>query len=164
MSTTTMTPEQTAALSEDARNRALRTFLQGLVIAVATAAWQFVQTVWVNQTGWSDFNWKVQGLALLNACAMAAAAYIMRRFVDPNAKIPTPLPPTPQPPPAEPADVPMEPDPTQEDVAEDTSEYDGSYPDDLDHDGDGDDAEVDVQPDVPLQQQRSLLGPDGGGL
>lgn len=80
----------TTALTNDARNRALRTFLQGLAIdlAVAVAAFTLANV---------DSITDKQGLilaatALGKTLVTTVAAYVMRRFLDGSA-LPTPLPP-----------------------------------------------------------------------
>ena len=75
----------------DARNRALRTFLQGLAIDVAVA---LAALVLANADTITD----KQGLIVLGAAAAktvatTVASYVMRRFLDPS-RVPTPLPPS----------------------------------------------------------------------
>lgn len=83
-----------ADLSTDARNRALRTFLQGLAVdlAVAVAALVLanVDTI-TDRQGLTLF-----AVALGKTVVTTAASYIMRRFVD-GSRVPTPLPPAPVP-------------------------------------------------------------------
>lgn len=76
--------------SNDAKNRTLRTFLQGvgIDIAVAVAALVLAQVDTISDK---------QGLivfftALAKTIVMAIAAYVMRQFLDRSA-VPTPLPP-----------------------------------------------------------------------
>lgn len=90
------------ALREDATNRALRTFLQGLGIDVLVA---IAVTVYAVVSDPAPIVWGVVGASLARSVVQAAASYVMRRFLDGSA-VPTPLPPAPVPPPTEPADHP----------------------------------------------------------
>jgi hypothetical protein len=91
----------TAALNVDARNRALRSFVQGLTIDVVVAI-AAALLVWLPGADLSSKDaWIVIGITLAKTILQTAASYVMRRFVDASA-IPTPLPPTPQPEPADP--------------------------------------------------------------
>lgn len=79
-----------ATLANDAKNRAWRTFLQGLAIDLAVAVGAFVLA---NVDSITD----KQGLTLAaitlgKTVATTIASYVMRRFLDPS-RIPTPLPP-----------------------------------------------------------------------
>ena len=86
------------ALTADANNRALRTFLQGLAIdlgvAVAALVLANVDTI-TDREGLTLF-----GIALGKTVVTTAASYVMRRFID-KSSIPTPLPPAPVPEPNE---------------------------------------------------------------
>lgn len=83
---------QAAALLErDARNRALRTFLQGLGIDVLVAIAIVTQGVASSN---DPILWPVVGASLARSVAQAVASYVMRRFLD-RSRIPTPLPPNP---------------------------------------------------------------------
>lgn len=86
------------ALKRDARNRALRTFIQGLFIDLLVAA---AVTTWAIVNKNPDFTWAILGTAVGKSLLTTAAAYIMRLKLDPSA-IPTPLPPDPPGAPAEP--------------------------------------------------------------
>jgi hypothetical protein len=89
-----------ALLAADARNRALRSFVQGLGIDLLVAVAVVVQGV-ASSNG--PILWPVVVASLGRSVAQAAAAYIMRRFLD-RSKIPTPLPPDPPGKPSEDAD------------------------------------------------------------
>lgn len=80
------------ALANDARNRALRTFLQGLTADVLAAVVLLVLPVFSNATGWQDVDWKVLGFLLAKTVAVTALSYLMRTYLD-RSGIPTPLPP-----------------------------------------------------------------------
>lgn len=89
------------ALSVDARNRALRTFLQGLGLDLLTAVAAAV-LLWLPDADLSSQDaWLVLGTGLVRTVMQTAFAYIMRLKLDGSA-VPTPLPPTPQPEPADP--------------------------------------------------------------
>lgn len=66
----------------DARNRALRTFLQGLAIDVAVAICVVVITVLGTTSSWGELQWVAIGFTMFKTVLMAAASYVMRRFVD----------------------------------------------------------------------------------
>lgn len=86
-----MTSRAGAALRRDARNRALRVFLAGLAIDLAVA----VSLVVLEVTKAAELpEWRVIAASLFRTLAQTAAAYVLRRFVDPS-RVPTPLPPDP---------------------------------------------------------------------
>lgn len=88
--------EVTPALTEDAKNRALRTGLQALAMEVLIQ----VLPALYDLAGNEDIHWDLQVVeSLVRVAVMAALSFLMRRFVDPS-RIPSPLPPTPQPQPA----------------------------------------------------------------
>ena len=91
-------------LNADAKNRAVRTFLQGLAIdlgvAVAALILANVDTI-TNREGLTLF-----GITLAKTVVTTVASYVMRRFVD-GSPVPTPLPPAPVPEPND--DEPMMP-------------------------------------------------------
>lgn len=82
----------TTALTNDARNRALRTFLQGLGTDVAAALILLLLPAFTNANGWGDFEWQVLGFLVVKTVAVTALSYVMRQYLDGSA-IPTPLPP-----------------------------------------------------------------------
>lgn len=83
----------TPALAADARNRALRTFLQGLAADVAAAVVLLVLPVFTNAQGWQDIDWKVMGFLLAKTVVVTGLSYLMRTVLD-RSRIPTPLPPS----------------------------------------------------------------------
>lgn len=88
-----LTKAQKAALLErDARNRALRSFMQGLAIDVLVAVAVVVQGV---ASSHDPIMWPVVAASIGRSVAQAAASYLMRRFVDGWKAVPTPLPPDP---------------------------------------------------------------------
>lgn len=86
------------ALAADAKNRAVRTFLQGLAIdlgvAVAALVLANVDKI-TSREGLILF-----GITLAKTVVTTVASYVMRRFVD-GSSVPTPLPPAPVPAPNE---------------------------------------------------------------
>lgn len=92
----------TTALTQDASNRALRTFLQALggevLLQIVPALFDLVS----DETVRWDLN-VVQ--SLIRMTVLASLSFIMRRYLD-TSRIPTPLPPTPQPEPATPDPAP----------------------------------------------------------
>lgn len=81
------------ALKADARNRAVRTLLNGLGFTVLTAIVLVLMPVFSDAKGWDDIDLGTLGFALFQAVGMAALSYIMRSVLDPSG-IPTPLPPS----------------------------------------------------------------------
>lgn len=90
-----MTP---TTLNQDARNRALRTFLQGLAIdlAVAVAALVLANVDKITD----EQGLRLFAIGLAKTVVTTIASYVMRRFLDASS-IPTPLPPAPVPAPNE---------------------------------------------------------------
>lgn len=82
----------TTALTNDARNRALRTFLQGLGTDVAAALILLLLPAFTNANGWGDFEWQVLGFLVVKTVAVTALSYVMRQYLD-GSVVPTPLPP-----------------------------------------------------------------------
>lgn len=94
-----MTKAELGRLREDARNRALRTFLTGLGIDVAVGVALVLVTYVGPLGGWDEFQWTVLSFSLVKSVIQAVGAYILRRFID--GRVPTPVPPAPVPPPNE---------------------------------------------------------------
>lgn len=89
-----------ALLTADAKNRGLRSFLQGLAIDVGVGVALVLATTFGDANDWGDLEWTIIGFSLAKSVVQAAAAFVMRRFLDASS-LPTPLPPTPQPEPAD---------------------------------------------------------------
>lgn len=87
-------------LTIDARNRAVRSFLQGLGFAVLTAVVMVLYPVFTSAHGWGDFDWSLLAFSLVQAVGTAVLSYLMRKVLDPSG-IPTPLPPADPGPPAD---------------------------------------------------------------
>lgn len=78
-------------LANDARNRALRTFLQGLAIDLAVAVAAFVLA---NVDSITDRAGLILALtSLTKTLVTTVASYVMRRYLDASS-LPTPLPPS----------------------------------------------------------------------
>jgi hypothetical protein len=86
------------ALTADAKNRALRTFLVNLATDVLSAVVLLLTPIVSNATGWQDIDWKITGFLLAKTVVASAFSYLMRTVLD-KSVIPTPLPPSPVPPP-----------------------------------------------------------------
>ena len=71
----------------DAKNRALRTFIQGLGIDILVALVVLITPILIGANGWEDFaEWKIILFSVVKTVLTTAASYIMRRFVDqPNS-------------------------------------------------------------------------------
>jgi hypothetical protein len=80
-------------LTTDARNRALRTLLQGLATDVVAALILLLLPVVTAANGWGDFEWRVLGFLVCKTVAVTVLSYVMRQYLDTSA-LPTPLPPS----------------------------------------------------------------------
>ena len=78
-------------VSADARNRALRTFVQGLAVDVLVALALVVTTVLGSAQGWEDLGCASVGFLVAKTVAVTAASYVRRRFRD-GSGVPTPGP------------------------------------------------------------------------
>jgi len=67
---------------QDATNRAVRTFIQGLAIDVGVALAVLLWTVFSNANTWGDLEWKIIAFSVLKTILTSIASFIMRRFVD----------------------------------------------------------------------------------
>lgn len=76
----------------DARNRALRTFVQGLATDVLAALVLLLLPVVTAAEGWGDFEWSVLGFLVAKTVVVTALSYVMRQYLD-RSGVPTPLPP-----------------------------------------------------------------------
>jgi hypothetical protein len=90
----------TQLLTADAKNRALRTFVQSLTLDVVIAIIAVLIPLLQNANSFGDFEWSIIAFSLIKTAALTAFSFIMRRFLDPSP-IPTPTPPEH---PGEPAD------------------------------------------------------------
>ena len=79
-------------LANDARNRAYRTFLQGLGADVLAALVLLLLPVFTTANGWGDFEWQVLGFLVVKTVVVTGLSYVMRQYLDGSA-LPTPLPP-----------------------------------------------------------------------
>ena len=87
-------PGRHASLAQDATNRAVRSFVQGLAIDLAVAV---AALVLANADSITDRQGLVLfSIALAKTCAQTVASFVMRRFAD-ASPVPTPLPPAPVP-------------------------------------------------------------------
>lgn len=82
----------THALRKDARNRALRTFLQGLAADLVAALILLLIPIVTAANAWGDFEWSVLGFLVAKTGVLTLFSYLMRTWLD-RSGIPTPLPP-----------------------------------------------------------------------
>ena len=82
----------TRAVRRDARNRALRTFLQGLAADVTAALVMMLLPLISAANGWGDFEWQILGFLVAKTIAVSGLSYLMRTWLD-GSRVPTPLPP-----------------------------------------------------------------------
>ena len=83
-----MTTENPVLVNLDAKNRAWRTFLQGLAIDLAVAV-ATTLLVWLPAADLSSGDgWKIFGLSLAKTLIQTVAAYVMRKFVPPGQEPP----------------------------------------------------------------------------
>ena len=87
-------------LQTDAKNRALRTFLQGLAIDLALALAMLLTTVFIKAESWGDLEWYTLAFSVAKTLVMTTAAFVMRRFIDRPGSVA--LPPDPPGEPSEP--------------------------------------------------------------
>lgn len=77
------TPTETkAAIESDAQNRAVRSFLWGLMIDVAVAVVLVLATAF-NAIEWTKEYWTILGLTLAKSVLQAGVSYFMRKLVKP---------------------------------------------------------------------------------
>lgn len=70
-------------LKADARNRAFRTFIQGLGVDILVTLVVFITPIIVGADSWSDLpEWKIVAFSLSKTVLTSVASYVMRRFVD----------------------------------------------------------------------------------
>lgn len=82
----------TTPLKTDARNRAVRTFLQGFGFTVAAALVVSLLTALGSTASWSEFGGVLVGFAFFQSIAVSVLSWVMRTWLD-NSAVPTPLPP-----------------------------------------------------------------------
>lgn len=99
-----MTTLNTKLRANDARNRALRTFLQGLAFTVAAAVVVSLLSAVTTAASWGEFGGILVGFAFFQSVAVSALSWLMRAVLDPSS-VPTPLPPSDPGEPDETADV-----------------------------------------------------------
>lgn len=78
-----MAPETKQELTQDAKNRSVRTFVQALLVYVGIAVVPIVQTA--TKDGVDKVQWVVLGYAVLTAATQALLSFVWRRFLDPSA-------------------------------------------------------------------------------
>lgn len=66
----------------DAKNRALRTFVQGLGIDVAVGLALVLGTYFMTAQSWGDVQWAILGFSLFKSVVQAVSAYVMRQWMD----------------------------------------------------------------------------------
>lgn len=80
-------------LTADARNRATRTFLQGVGFTLAAALVVSLLTAIGSAGSWQEFGGILVGFAFFQSIATAVLSWVMRSYLD-GSSIPTPRPPT----------------------------------------------------------------------
>lgn len=72
-------PDQSAVgTATDARNRAVRTFLQGLGFDVLAALVLLLLPVFSSASGWDDFDWHLLLFLFVKTVVVTALSYLMR--------------------------------------------------------------------------------------
>lgn len=79
-------------VSVDAKNRALRTFLQNIGFDILAAIAVVLYTAFNAANGWGDLEWALIGFTLVKTTVVTGLSYVMRKALD-DSSIPTPLPP-----------------------------------------------------------------------
>jgi hypothetical protein len=73
------------SVAQDARNRAWRTFGQGLLFDVLLSVCVVLTTALAAPDfAWTGAHWTVLGLSLAKTAVMTATAYVARRIAPPN--------------------------------------------------------------------------------
>lgn len=84
-------------LQNDAKNRAIRTFVQGIAGSILIAVALVLLPLFTSASGWDDFDWKVMSFLVVQAVVVAALSYVMRAFTKflppPPAPVDPPAPP-----------------------------------------------------------------------
>ena len=96
MTTSPLTPPlplTVASLTQDARNRALRTFVQGLVVDVVVAVAVILLPQLASAHSFADLNWGLLAFLLAKTVVVSGLSYVMRRFGD-TSRLPTLVPPS----------------------------------------------------------------------
>lgn len=80
----------------DARNRALRAFLQNIAFDIGAALVLVLLPVFSAANGWGDFEWALLGFTLVKTVVVTALSYLMRTVFDrtklvPNSVTPPPM-------------------------------------------------------------------------
>lgn len=79
-------------LTDDSRNRAVRSFVQGLAIDVAVGLALVLATFFVDKNSWGEIEWAILSFSLAKSAVQAVAAFVMRQWLD-GSRVPTPEPP-----------------------------------------------------------------------
>ena len=82
------TIELPATTEVDARNRAARTFFQGLAIDIVTAA-VIVMLPLLSSVEWTPAYWAALGLAVAKSALTAVVSYVARKVAAPGVGSPT---------------------------------------------------------------------------
>lgn len=80
-------------VQSDARNRALRTFLQGLAVDVLATLVLVLLPIVSSASSFADFQWEIIVFLVVKTAVVTAFSYLMRTVLDKSA-IPTPEPPS----------------------------------------------------------------------
>lgn len=83
-----MASHRAVLIEADARNRAVRTFFQGLGIDILVAVAISLAAVFATAGGWGDLQWALITFSFAKSIGQAVAAYIMRRFLDKTKAVP----------------------------------------------------------------------------
>lgn len=72
----------TTAVKADARNRAARTFLQGLAADLVAALILLLLPIVTSASGWGDFEWGVLLFLVAKTVVVTVFSYVMRTWLD----------------------------------------------------------------------------------
>lgn len=78
-----MNTHPTPPVEADARNRAFRTWVQGLALDVAAGACVALAAAVAGGIDWTHTYWVALGLAVAKSTVQAAVSYLARKFVPP---------------------------------------------------------------------------------
>lgn len=78
-----MNTPDTPPIESDARNRAFRTWIQGLALDVAAGAAVALAAAIAGGIEWTRVYWVTLGLVVAKSCVQAVVSYFARKFVPP---------------------------------------------------------------------------------
>ena len=78
-----------AQLKADARNRSIRSLVQGLVFDTLVAVAMIIIPIFTTATAWEDLDWKLLGFLVFKSIIVSVFSYLMRlrtSYIEPPAQ------------------------------------------------------------------------------